>query len=419
MSTNLQNWELSLRSASLVSPTTAPSRRGVSINDLDSSISLEKNNNRDLIVTTVENGATCGWYSGAISQPFECSTSFSCATNTDSIIACSKKGDKSAFFSVCIDLVNAVPKDCSVPGVLCCNSINPSCMTLLWTASPTRSLVGCDSIHSTWVMLDYPFEGDEPTITSASDDPTSTLQSPQSASTSNTSQPTPTGDIYSSGSPSPSNLSDLSSISSSGGNTVTSAPALGFSTYPVATSASNSASPPSTTPAPSGGLSTGAEAGIGIGACIGLLTLVLIAVFFFFFFKKRQNGSAVQPEEQPQNSTGTGGPLQDNPSGELPASIAPPARLARSLSTGWIGDNGNNDEYDMLEGASEVPVDMRGQGVGAVELPGSPVEMMTRPLGVAQNQYNEYQTQASQYRRYSQITRDPRGPVSYRGPPCE
>lgn len=121
----------------------------------------------------------------------------------------------------------------------------------------------------------------------------------------------------------------------------------------------------------------------------------------------------MQPEE-PQSGIGTGGPLQDNPSGELPADIAPPARLARSASTGWVGNGGNNNDYDMLEGASEVPVDMRGQVVGAVELPGSPVELA--PIGVVQDPYSEYQTQASQYRRYSQITRNPQGPVSYRGP---
>lgn len=260
-------------------------------------------------------------------------------------------------------------------------------------------------------MLDYPFDGDDPTSTSPSGDPTSTSPSSMGAIPSNTSQPPATGGTHSSesGPSSPPNSPTFTSLSSSGSHIVTPAPNPSLSTYAVTTLASSSASGLPVTPAPSGDLSTGAEAGIGIGASIGILSLVLIGVFLI---KKRQAKSTAQPEE---SQDGTNGPLQDNPSGELPADIAPPARIARSLSTGWVGSA--NDEYNMLEGASEVPVDMRGQGVGAVELPGSPVE--TAPLGVSQSQYDEYQTQASQYRRYSHITRHPQGPVSYRGPTGE
>ncbi|KAJ4389135.1 hypothetical protein N0V93_006597 [Gnomoniopsis smithogilvyi] len=407
MTTRLQHYEPFSSPGPPGSSTTTPAPSIVS------SSNLGKIYDEVLVITTVENAATCGWFSGFISQPYECSTSLSCATNLDNIIACSKKGDKSAFFSACIDLADATQEECSVSGVLCCNSINPSCMTLLWTANPMRSLVGCNAIASTWVMQDYPFEGGILTSSGAIDNPTSTLSSSERTPLSNTSQPPAAGSTHSSESSSQTHLRSptLSSISSSGSDIVTPAPVPvsgpSFPTSSVTIPASNSNTLLPVKPIPSGGLSTGAEAGIGIGACAGLLALGLIALFLF---KKSKTRATAQPEE-PKN--GTGGPLQDNPSGELPADVAPPARLARSLSTGWVGNG--NEEYHMLEGASEVPVDMRGQGVGAVELPVSFVGMP--PLGISQSQFSEYQTQASQYRRYSYITRNPQGSELYQGPP--
>lgn len=148
------------------------------------------------------------------------------------------------------------------------------------------------------------------------------------------------------------------------------------------------------------------------------MLLILTLIGFFVFKKYRSRTTTQSNETPPQNTTPVGAGLQDNPNGDLPAEIAPPARVNRSLAADWaIGTSSIND-YDLTEGASEVPVDMRGQGVGAVELAGSPVEMPT--LGeVSQSQYEEYQTQASQYQRYSLISRDPRGPVVYQGPSHE
>lgn len=148
--------------------------------------------------------------------------------------------------------------------------------------------------------------------------------------------------------------------------------------------------------------------------------LIILAIIGLFVFKKYKKHATTQSDEPPppQSTTPVGTGLQDNPNGDLPAEIAPPARGNRSLASGWAVGASSNDDYDLMEGASEVPVDMRGQGVGAVELAGSPVEISTLD-GVSQSQYGEYQTQASQYQRYSQMSPDAWGPMSHQGPSHE
>lgn len=156
---------------------------------------------------------------------------------------------------------------------------------------------------------------------------------------------------------------------------------------------------------------------MGVGAGAGML--IILTLIGLFIFKKYKSRTTTQSDEpSPQTTAAGGAGLQDNPNGDLPAEIAPPARVNRSLVSGWAVGSSSNDDYDLMEGASEVPVDMRGQGVGAVELAGEPVEMSTLD-GTEQSQYEEYQTQASQYQRYSLMSRDPWGPMSYQGPSHE
>lgn len=382
----------------------------------------KRNDDQALSITTIENSVTCGWYAGAVSQPFICSEPFFCATNTDDIIACTKKNEKGSFYSICLNIYNGSPRDCAISGVLCCNSANPSCMTLVWTASPTRSLVQCAEMESTWLMQDYPYELGQSTTTSIeSDTSTSSSSSHRTMSPSDTSQPSTISGVPSSDSSTLKPSSSSTSISSDGSSeSTTAAPSLGssFSTLPVTIPApSNTASPLPVNHTLSQGLSTGAKVGIGVGAGAGVL--IALALIGLFFIKRHKSGATTQFEEPPsQNTTPSGVGLRENPNGDLPAEIAPPARAARSLATAWPTGASINDEFDLLEGASEVPVDMRGQGVGAMELEGSPVELST--IGeIAQGQYEEYQTQASQYHRYSQMSRDPRGTVSYQGPEHE
>lgn len=395
-----------------VFPTITP-RRGMNSSDKQG-----KNDDKALAITTIENSVTCGWYAGAVSQAFICSEPLTCATNTDSIIACSSENAKIEFCSICLNVHNGSPRDCAIEGVLCCNSVYPSCMTLVWTASPTRSLVQCAAMESTWLMQDYPYELE---TSSTSDTSSSSSSSSKSTPSSETSQPSASSGMsstHSTSDKSSSNSQGISSASSHDSDTITPSPGSGPSTFPVTTAApSPTASILPVEQTPSRGLSTGAKAGIGVGAGAGMLViLALIGLLAFKKYKSRATARSDEPPHPPpQNISPGGGGLQDNPNGDLPSEIAPPARVNRSLVSGWAVGTSSNDDYDLMEGASEVPVDMRGQGVGAVELAGSPVEMSTLDE-VSQSQYEEYQTQASQYQRYSQIGRVPWSPMSYQGP---
>ncbi|KAI1333667.1 hypothetical protein F5Y15DRAFT_404405 [Xylariaceae sp. FL0016] len=48
------------------------------------------------------NSETCGWFSGVSSSAVMCGNDFTCATNSDHIVACAS-GTVSQFFSACLD----------------------------------------------------------------------------------------------------------------------------------------------------------------------------------------------------------------------------------------------------------------------------------------------------------------------------
>ncbi|CAN8095737.1 unnamed protein product [Discula destructiva] len=211
-----------------------------------------------------------------------------------------------------------------------------------------------------------------------------------------------------------------SSVLDNGGNTSSQASSTIAAGFNITSTGSPVISSDVATDNASSGLSTGGEVGIGIGAGLILLALVLLAAVYLL--KKRATEKATQQSRDPNNIGG----LQDHPEGSLPAEIAPRARHNRtpSLSFRSLGVRTESD-FDAGAGASEVPINMRSPGTGSVKRDGTPVQIgpielegssvRMAPVGVDHSRYHAYQVQAA-HSRYSRVVNGSHPEAPYRGP---
>ncbi|KAI0977238.1 hypothetical protein F4678DRAFT_7128 [Xylaria arbuscula] len=132
-------------------PTPAPGAR----NEGDAVLDLLR---RQISKTDWTNSETCGWYAGISSSAFECGTAFTCATDSNHVIACTS-GTFKPFYSACLDYSAFQAGSCasldSATG--CCQSATaPACGTYLWTGAPERSMYECFETASIVTMIDVP-----------------------------------------------------------------------------------------------------------------------------------------------------------------------------------------------------------------------------------------------------------------------
>ncbi|KAI1421348.1 hypothetical protein F5Y12DRAFT_34387 [Xylaria sp. FL1777] len=113
---------------------------------------------RQTSTTNWTNSQTCGWYSGISSSAFECGADFTCATNSDHVVACTS-GTFAPFYSACLDFSAFQAGSCASLDAAtgCCQqAAQPACGTYLWTGSPERSSYKCFETASILTMLDVP-----------------------------------------------------------------------------------------------------------------------------------------------------------------------------------------------------------------------------------------------------------------------
>ncbi|KAI1477523.1 hypothetical protein F4774DRAFT_411750 [Daldinia eschscholtzii] len=135
-------------------PKTTPAPSGVVYGDGRGIVLEARNATKEAWV----NDHTCGWMSGASSQPFVCGDDYTCATNAQNIVAC-VSGTSSSFYSACIGFSAFQANGCGNPdsGAGCCtNSHYGSCATYFWTGQPVRSMYRCSNVSTVVTMLDAP-----------------------------------------------------------------------------------------------------------------------------------------------------------------------------------------------------------------------------------------------------------------------
>ncbi|KAI8630223.1 hypothetical protein F5Y19DRAFT_429393 [Xylariaceae sp. FL1651] len=190
------------------------------------------------------NPETCGWFSGISSSAVMCGNDFTCATNSDHVVACAS-GTVSPFFTACLDFSAFKAGSClsldSATG--CCQQeTEPACGTYIWTGSPERYMYKCFESKSIISILDVPqFVIDASIFSKTHTTPTPTI-TPSSSATGN---------------------------SPSSGNTGGSAPESGVPESGATTTAS---------PAPTTN-NTPIIVGSVVGGIAGLLLLLLLLLF--------------------------------------------------------------------------------------------------------------------------------------------
>ncbi|KAI1390753.1 uncharacterized protein F4822DRAFT_442015 [Hypoxylon trugodes] len=110
------------------------------------------------VTTHWTNSETCGWVRGAASEPFTCSGSGTCATNSEHIVAC-VTDTLSPFYSTCLNYAAWQSSLCVEDGSetgCCLNSQYGECATYFWTGEPVRSMYRCVTSATVVTMLDEP-----------------------------------------------------------------------------------------------------------------------------------------------------------------------------------------------------------------------------------------------------------------------
>ncbi|KAI0143707.1 hypothetical protein GGR57DRAFT_342391 [Xylariaceae sp. FL1272] len=108
--------------------------------------------------TDWENSNTCGWFAGISSSAIVCGGDFTCATNSDHVVACAS-GTISPFYTACLDYKAFEAGSCSnldAATGCCANSKQPACGTYIWTGSPERFMYKCFETASALSILDVP-----------------------------------------------------------------------------------------------------------------------------------------------------------------------------------------------------------------------------------------------------------------------
>ncbi|KAK3941022.1 hypothetical protein QBC46DRAFT_432870 [Diplogelasinospora grovesii] len=101
--------------------------------------------------------STCGWFSGSSSDPYTCTSGYTCATNNENVVGC-VSGTYSPFFTVCLDYEAYQKGACASigPQTGCCQSSGfGACGTFLWD-EPLRSMYRCFPQQTVISMLDEP-----------------------------------------------------------------------------------------------------------------------------------------------------------------------------------------------------------------------------------------------------------------------
>lgn len=393
--------------------------------------------------TTKKPDNVVGYFGTYYFSPYTCAGSSVAVTDRSGGVACTTAGDSAIYSTTCYNQGELPSFDCNHGG-MCCSSESPHCVKLFWMDLTTQHMFYCAMSAATTYLLDsqQPLDTPAPVSTTSTD------------SSSSQSHPIPS---KTTGAPASTSTSSSALISTDAANLI---PGFNMTTSPTSTGTGTplSISPNNDT----SGLSTAAKAGIGAGTAVGALALLLVIIGYCF--KKRRNREADQHLQDPNSNNSRG--LQDHPDGSLPASIAPPARdHHRASSLGWRSQRSQTESdiiVDMGAGASEVPVNMRGQAPGAFELDASasagqlpvgvyelhatpkPVEMppdangaypprvyqayqppmpaelqgspgRRAPIGIDQDQYTAYQSQAA-HPRYSQASGSVGPEAPYRGP---
>ncbi|KAI3316530.1 hypothetical protein HD806DRAFT_424704 [Xylariaceae sp. AK1471] len=234
-------------------PTPAPGVRK------DSEVVLDLLLKRASTETDWTNSETCGWFSGISSSAVMCGNNFTCATNSDHVVACAS-GTFSPFYTACLDYSAFQAGSCSSLDAAtgCCQQeTEPACGTYLWTGSPERSMYKCFETASIVSILDVPQFVIDASIFSK----THTTPTPTTTPSSNTATD---GSGSGSGS-SPDNTGSGGSDPSSG----TAAPGSGSGSGSGSTTA---------TPTP-GQNNTPIIVGSVVGGIAGLLFLLLLLLF--------------------------------------------------------------------------------------------------------------------------------------------
>lgn len=174
--------------------------------------------------STWTNSKTCGWFSrseckfnfarrdsGKLQlttdllppvEPFTCTASETCTTNTDRVVACETGGATTGFFTMCFDYDAYTKGVCSGmgPKTGCCwTSTIGACITYLWPGATPRSMYRCHTSPTIVTMLDVPRSVLEdstrtsslPIITSSSSSSTTTTSSSSTSSGTSTGTTTP------------------------------------------------------------------------------------------------------------------------------------------------------------------------------------------------------------------------------------
>ncbi|KAK4164284.1 hypothetical protein QBC43DRAFT_49380 [Cladorrhinum sp. PSN259] len=139
---------------------------------------------------TWTNQKTCGWFSRSLAEPFVCTASETCTTNTDRVVACETGGQTTGFFTMCFDYDAYTKGACSGmgPKTGCCwTSSIGACITYIWAGPTARSMYRCHTSPTIVTMLDVPRSALEATISTSSSSMIITSTSSTSSSSSGTS----------------------------------------------------------------------------------------------------------------------------------------------------------------------------------------------------------------------------------------
>ncbi|KAI1266554.1 hypothetical protein F5Y18DRAFT_360780 [Xylariaceae sp. FL1019] len=216
--------------------------------------------------TDWENSNTCGWFAGISSSAIVCGDDFTCATNSDHVVACAS-GTISPFYTACLDFKAFEAGSCSNLDAAtgCCdNSKQPACGTYIWTGAPERFMYKCFETASALSILDVPqFVLDASLFSKTHTTSTPTITS--DASESNGSKPTSAG-----------------SNSRSGTDAAGSASATGSESGSESGSSDNNSS--------SSTNSSGPNTPVIVGAAVGgTVSLLLLLLLLWYLKRKMKN----------------------------------------------------------------------------------------------------------------------------------
>ncbi|KAK4670042.1 uncharacterized protein QC763_208255 [Podospora pseudopauciseta] len=130
------------------------------------------------------NSKTCGYFTSDEFDPWVCSASETCTTNTNNVVACLSSGETGPFFSVCFDYSaykQGLCDDRSAenPETGCCaSSTNPACVMYLWPGPQPKSMFFCHPSSTIITMLDVPRSVLDASTSGTSTEPPSTTTSP-------------------------------------------------------------------------------------------------------------------------------------------------------------------------------------------------------------------------------------------------